>query len=208
MLAYQVLDKRDDLIDPTGFSALMRAHPALRDELIELIDWLQEESAISSQPLPNAPSDWPLCLHARYQRREIQTAVGHLTPGARPLFNEGCLVLPDKKIELMFVTLDKREGFVERVQYHDYAISPERFHWQTQNRAGANNATGQRYIESAGNGWSFQLFARENQKSAYIALGPVELEQYEGDRPISIIWKLKYAMPIEIFRRFSVLRGG
>lgn len=208
MLAYQVLDKRDDLIDPAGFSALMRAHPALRDELIEIVDWLQDESTISSKPLPNAPSDWPLSLHACYQRREIQTAVGHLTPSARPLFNEGCLVLPDQKIELMFVTLDKREGFTERLQYHDYAISPERFHWQTQNRAGVNNATGQRYIDSAANGWSFQLFVRENQKSAYIALGPVELEQYEGDRPISIIWKLKYAMPIEIFRRFSVLRGG
>ena len=208
MLAYQVLDKRDDLIDPAGFSSLMGAHPALRDELIELVDLLQEESTISFQPLPNAPSNWPLSLHARYQRREIQAAVGHLTPGSRPLFNEGCLVLSDPKIELMFVTLDKREGFAERVQYHDYAISPERFHWQTQNRAGVNNATGQRYIDSANNGWSFQLFVRENQKSAYIALGPVELEQYEGDRPISIIWNLKYAMPIETFRRFSVLRGG
>jgi hypothetical protein len=203
-----VLDKRDDLIDPTGFSALMNAHPALRDELIELIDWLQEESTISFRLLPSVPSDWPLSLHARYQRREIQTAVGHLTSNARPLFNEGCLVLSDQKIELMFVTLDKREGFTERLQYHDYAISPESFHWQTQNRAGVNNATGQRYIESAINGWSFQLFVRENQKSAYISLGPVELEQYEGDRPISIVWKLKHVMPIEIFRRFSVLRGG
>jgi hypothetical protein len=108
----------------------------------------------------------------------------------------------------MFVTLDKREGFAERLQYHDYAISPELFHWQTQNRAGINNATGRRYIDSASNGWSFQLFVRESQKSAYITLGSVELEQYEGDQPISIIWKLKCAMPIEIFRRFSVLRGG
>jgi len=208
MLAYQLLDKRDDLIDPTGFSALISAHPALRDELIEIVDWLQDESTISSQPLPDAPSDWPLSLHACYQRREIQAAVGHLTPGSRPLFNEGCLILSEQKTELMFVTLDKREGFAERVQYHDYAISPERFHWQTQNRAGANNVTGQRYIDSGSNGWGFQLFVRENPKCAYIALGPAELEQYEGDRPISIIWKLKYAMPIEIFRRFSVLRGG
>ncbi len=207
MLAYQVLDKRDDLIDPAGFSALISAHPALRDELIELVDWLQDESTINSQSLPDVPSDWPLSLHAQYQRREIQSAVGHLTLSARPLFNEGCLVLSSQKIEIMFVTLDKREGFTERLQYHDYAISPERFHWQTQNRAGINNATGQRYIDSADNGWHFQLFVRENQKSAYIALGPVELEQYEGERPISIIWKLKYAMPIEIFRRFSVLRG-
>lgn len=208
MLAYQLLDKREDLIDPTGFVQLMDAHPALRDELIEMIDWLEDETSISSHPLPDAPSSWPLTLHARYGRREIQAAVGHLTPSSRPMFNEGCLLLMDQKIELMFVTLDKREGFSERVQYHDYAISPERFHWQTQNRAGLDNATGRRYLDSRENGWRFQLFVREDQDSAYVALGPVVLMHYEGDRPISITWQLKQPMPIEIFRRFSVLRGG
>lgn len=80
--------------------------------------------------------DWPLALHARYERRQIQAAVGHLTPIAQPLFNEGRLPLADRKIELMFVTLDKCEGFSERVQCHGNAISLKRFHWQTQNRAG------------------------------------------------------------------------
>jgi hypothetical protein len=207
MLAYQLLNKRDDLVDAAGFLRLMQGHPALRDELIELFDLLEEESTVTCQPLPEAPADWPLTLHARYERREIQTAVGHLTPGSRPLFFEGCLPLPDLKIELMFVTLDKSEGFSERVQYHDYAISPERFHWQTQNRAGVNNATGRRYLDAPDNGWRFQLFVRENQESAYIALGPVTLEQAEGDRPISITWRLTHPMPLEVFRRFSVLRG-
>lgn len=207
MLAYQLLDRREDLIDPAGFVQLMKGHPALRDELAEIVDWLGDETTISSQPLPDAPSDWPLTLHARYARREIQVAVGHLTPNSRPMFNEGCLTFADKKIEVMFVTLDKREGFSERVQYHDYAISPERFHWQTQNRAGFDNATGRRYLDSRENGWIFQLFVRENQESAYIALGPVVMEQHEGDRPISITWMLKQPMPIEIFRRFSVLRA-
>ncbi len=208
MLAYQLLDKRGDLIDPKGFADLMAVHPALREELIEMIDWLEDETTVSSQPLPDAPAAWPLALHARYGRREIQTAVGHLTPTSRPLFNEGCLLIADQKTELLFVTLDKREGFAERVQYHDYAISSVQFHWQTQNRAGFDNATGRRYLDSRENGWRFQLFVRENQDSAYVALGPVALERHEGDRPISITWQLKQPMPIEIFRRFSVLRGG
>lgn len=207
MLTYQLLNKREDLVDPVGFSRLMQDHPALRDELVEIFDLLEEESALTYQPLPDAPANWPLALHARYERREIQAAVGHLTASSRPLFFEGCLPLPDLRIELMFVTLDKSEGFSERVQYHDYAISPEQFHWQTQNRAGANNATGRRYLDAPGNGWQFQLFVRENQASAYFALGPVNLEQYEGDRPISITWRLKHPMPLEVFRRFSVLRG-
>lgn len=185
----------------------MAEHPALREELLELFDWLGDDTTLGSQPLPDAPSDWPLTLHARYERREIQTAVGHLLPNARPRFSEGCLPLTDLKIELMLVTLDKREGFSERVQYHDYAISPEKFHWQTQNRAAFNNATGRRYLDSEENGWRFQLFVRENKNRAFVALGPVSLESHEGDRPISITWKLKQAMPIEIFRQFSVLRG-
>jgi hypothetical protein len=185
----------------------MEEHPALRDELVELIDLLDEEGSVHPQPIPEAPAAWPLRLHARYERREIQTAVGHLTANSRPLFNEGCLPLADEKIELLFVTLDKSEGFSDRVQYHDYAISPELFHWQTQNRAGIDNQTGRRYLESPDNGWRFQLFVREDPDNAFIALGPVELNAHEGDRPISITWRLKCPMSMEIFRRFSVLRG-
>lgn len=206
MLAYQVLDKRAEYIDGAGFVSLMGGHSALRDEMLELIDCLDDE-ADEGASLPDVPADWPLALHARYARREIQVAVGHLTPSSRPMFNEGCLPLRAEKIELMFVTLDKREGFSERVQYHDYAISPELFHWQTQNRASPQNDTGKRYLESSTNGWRFQLFVREDPGSAYLALGPVILEQHEGSQPISITWRLKVPMPAGIFKIFSVLRG-
>jgi superfamily II DNA or RNA helicase/HKD family nuclease len=208
MLAYQVLPDADELITPDGFAQLMHAHPALRDEIIEIGECLQDDTTVSWQALPSAPAAWPISLHARYERREIQAAIGHITATSRPQFREGCLPRTAEKIELMFVTLDKREGFGETVQFHDYAISPELFHWQTQNRAGRNNATGKRYLESKTNGWRFQLFVREDTDSAFIALGPVELESFEGDRPISIVWRLQVPMPIEMFRRFSVLRDS
>ncbi|MBC7501608.1 MAG: DUF3427 domain-containing protein [Herminiimonas sp.] len=208
MLAYQVLPDAGELITPDGFAALMHAHPALRDEILEIGECLMDETTVFWEALPVAPATWPLSLHARYGRREIQAAIGHITPTTRPQFREGCLPRPAEKIELMFVTLDKREGFGETVQFHDYAISPERFHWQTQNRAGQNNATGKRYLESKTNGWGFQLFVREDTDSAFIALGPVDLESSEGDRPISIVWRLRVPMPIEMFRRFSVLRDS
>jgi superfamily II DNA or RNA helicase/HKD family nuclease len=208
MLAYQVLHRQDEYIDPTGFRELIRQHPAIQQEMLEIFDWLQEETFIDKIPIAGMPSDWPLTLHARYSRREILTAVGHLTDAKRPQFREGCLRLVDEQIELMFVTLDKREGFGDRVQYHDYAISPDRFHWQTQNMASTRNATGRRYIDSKTNGWTFQLFVREDADSAYIALGPVRLESHEGDRPISIVWALDTPMPVEVFRHFSVLRSA
>lgn len=207
MLAYQVLHQSADVMNPAGFSGLMAQHPALRDEMLEVVDWLKDQTIVERRHLPGVPASWPLTLHARYQRREIQTAAGHLTASARPQFREGCLPLVKEKIELMFVTLDKREGFGDRVQYHDYAVSPELFHWQTQNMASARNATGLRYLDSADNGWSFQLFVREDADSAFVTLGPVVLKSHEGDRPISIVWQLMYPMPAEVFRRFSVLRG-
>jgi hypothetical protein len=208
MLAYQILHSNDELIDPAGFAALMRAHPALCDEMVEVVDWLKDDSVVSPHPLPDVPREWPLTLHARYERREIQTAVAHLTSTKRVRFGEGCLPMKDEKIELMFVTLDKSAGFAERVQYHDYAISPTLFHWQSQNVAGSKNATGRRYLDSAHNGWRFQLFVREDGDHAFVALGPVKLESHEGDRPISIVWRLQHPMPTEIFRRFSVLRSA
>lgn len=208
MLAYQLLDQRSELHDPASFMQVIEQHPAVRGELFEIIDCLEDASDIAPQQLPDTPADWPLVLHARYARREIQTAVGHMNARSRPMFNEGCLPLSKQKIELLLVTLDKKEGFAERVQYHDYAISPKLFHWQSQNRASSDNATGRRYLDSGTNGWRFQLFVRENRDSAYVALGPVVLKEHEGDRPISIIWRLKHSMPIELFRRFSVLRGA
>jgi hypothetical protein len=112
----------------------------------------------------------------------------------------------------MFVTLDKSEGFAERVQYHDYAISPKLFHWQSQNAASETNKTGRRYLDSVAgpntNGWHFYLFVRENKDSAYAALGEASLIKAEGERPISITWELKNAMPVELFRHFSILRSA
>lgn len=206
MLAYQLLHKPTDKLGPAEFIDMLGEHPALRDELLELIDWLQERTDLSSTPVPGVPLDWPITLHARYERREIQAAVGHLTANSRPQFREGCLPLAQHKVELLFVTLDKREGFGDRVQYHDYAISPELFHWQSQNMASAKNSTGKRYLESATNGWTFQLFVRESTDDAFYAIGPAKLKEHQGDRPISITWQLEIPMPTEMFRRFSVLR--
>ncbi len=208
MLAYQMLFSNKDVMDANAFYALLQQHPALLTELQEVIAWQAEQTTLAAIHLPDAPAAWPLTLHGRYERREIQTAVGHLNASKRPEFREGCLPLNEEKIECLFVTLDKREGFGDRVQYHDYAISPTRFHWQSQNKASIGNDTGLRYLQSPDNGWRFQLFVREDPAHAFVALGPVTLISHEGDRPISIVWQLAVAMPAEVFRRFSVLRSA
>jgi hypothetical protein len=109
----------------------------------------------------------------------------------------------------MFVTLDKREGFHESIAYHDYAVSHDLFHWQSQNSTAPTTSIGQQYIRSVGdrpNGWSFQLFVRIDPDSPYLACGPATFQSSHGERPMNITWKLKVKLPAAAFSQFSVLR--
>jgi hypothetical protein len=210
VLAHKLLVNSSELINPEQFISLIDQHPAIRKELLEVIEWRLEQTVQPYSQLQGTPSTWLVSLHNRYSRSDIITAIAYADATKRPEFREGCLLISEYKIELMFVTLDKSQGFAERVQYHDYAISPDLFHWQSQNAASAANKTGRRYLDSVagpnGNGWRFYLFVRENKDSAYAALGEAMLIKAEGERPISITWELKNAMPVELFRHFSILR--
>jgi hypothetical protein len=181
-------------------------HPDHRAELAEIGEVLQARSTLQQQAIPGL-EDVPLCLHGAYGIREILTATGWLTANRRTPFQAGVLPLHERKVELLFVTLDKREGYHEHIAYRDFAISPGRFHWQSQNSAGPDTPVGRRYLESPGNGWSFQLFVRTAKGKPYRACGPVTLERAEGEKPMSIYWQLAVHLPNQLFREFCILRG-
>jgi superfamily II DNA or RNA helicase/HKD family nuclease len=206
MLAYQIDGRHEQAAGPEAFGERLARCPAICSELVELSDLLQARASLVDTPVPGL-EDTPLCLHAAYGAREVLTAVGWLTATRRAPFQAGVLPLTNRKIELLFVTLDKREGYHDRISYHDYAISTERFHWQTQNSAGPDTPGGRRYLESPGNEWQFQLFVRPRKGEAYRACGLVVLESAEGNRPMSIVWRLKARLPARLFREFSVLRA-
>ena len=206
MLAYQIDGGQRQAAGPQAFAQRLAAHPAICTELAELSALLQARSGLNARPVPGL-EDTPLCLHAGYSAREVLTAVGWLTATRRAPFQAGVLPLPGRKTELLFVTLDKTEGYHDRIAYRDHAISAERFHWQSQNSAGPDTAGGRRYLDSAHNGWQFQLFVRPRKGEAYRACGRVLLASAQGDRPMSIVWTLETPLPARLFRAFSVLRG-
>lgn len=207
MLAYQIDSQHSQTGSAAAFMDRLARHPAIRQELAELIEFLKARALPSAPAIPGI-EDLPLRLHAAYGIREILTAVGWLTADRRTPFQAGLLALPARQIELLFVTLDKSDGYHDRIAYHDYAISAERFHWQSQNSAGPDTKVGRRYIASATNGWTYQLFVRERPGDPYRACGPARLESWEGDRPMSIIWSLEIPLPARLFREYSVLRGA
>ncbi len=205
MLAYQIDGKHSQVGDHVSFSDRLTRHPEICGEMFDLAEVLQSRSALSFVPVPGL-EDTPLCLHASYGAREVLTAVGWLTSRRRTPFQAGVLALTERKTELLFVTLDKSEGYHEAIAYKDYAISTDRFHWQSQNSTAPDTKVGRRYLDSGLNGWSFQLFVRPRQGEPYRACGPLTLESAMGARPMTIIWRLQTPLPIKLFREFSVLR--
>jgi superfamily II DNA or RNA helicase/HKD family nuclease len=210
MLAYQVDGTASKVGAGRAFAQRLKDNPYLASEIAELAQVLEANALPHPIPLPGLT--WStLCLHGHYRLNEILTAVGFLTAERRPFFNTGVLRLQDRKTELMFVTLDKRSGFHETIAYHDYALSHELFHWQSQNSTAPTTRIGQQYLQSVGeqpNGWQFQLFVRVDQDSPYLACGPATFQESHGERPMNIIWKLEVPLPAASFSQFSVLRAS
>ena len=103
-------------------------------------------------------------------------------------------------------TLDKTtKRFSPTTQYHDYAISPTLFHWQSQSTTSDTSPTGLRYIEQAKNGARFLLFVRATQDDQYRFLGPLTYLEHKGSRPISITWRLQAPIPAGLFQDYATL---
>jgi superfamily II DNA or RNA helicase/HKD family nuclease len=208
MLAYQVDGTAARVGSGRAFAQRLRSNPNSVGELAELAQVLEANALPNGAPVPGLHGV-PLCLHGHYRLNEILTAVGFLTAARRPFFNTGVLRLKERKVELMFVTLDKRSGFHETIAYHDYALSHDLFHWQSQNSAAPTTPIGQQYIKSVGdtpNGWTFQLFVRIDQDSPYLVCGPATFQSRHGERPMDVTWKLEVPLPASAFSQFSVLR--
>ncbi len=202
LLGYQLFHEAKDLFGPADW--LGRLNADLIAEFGELADAIAPRAhAVGSPPIHG---DWPLHLHRRYERREIQTACGDMTPQRRRSHREGILRLGDLRTELLFVTLDKSEGgFSPTTSYRDYAISRDHFHWETQNSAAEDTPSGRRYIEQERNGWRFFLFVRETRRDAFVALGSARYVSHTGERPMGITWKLEIPMPAALFENFAAL---
>ena len=119
---------------------------------------------------------------------------------------EGVIYFKDVNTDVLLVTLNKSDKlYSPSTMYKDFAISQDRFHWESQNKTSADSDTGRRYINSSSR---VLLFVRESKNdmygsSPYTFLGPVECESYKGSRPMEIVWKMKYRIPARFIHDLS-----
>jgi superfamily II DNA or RNA helicase len=207
-----------------GFSDLTQSMASLRDtklkkELSEVISILIERLEVSEFTMPTvnntAVDTSPLKMHVRYPKEHILVAFGDSTFTKKSSSREGVLNIGDANTELLFVTLNKCEKqFSATTMYHDYAISPTLFHWQTQNSARPNSGRGLGYIKQKENKKTVLLFVREQAKDengrtmGFVNFGPIDFVKYEGSQPMNITWKLRHPMPAYLWHETAKLAVG
>jgi hypothetical protein len=209
---------------PLGFDSVKQSLLALnnlplKNELSDVLSILLERLSVNEFSMPTVNKvmvdNSPLNMHVRYPKEHILVAFYDSTFAKKSSSREGVLTIANAKIELLFVTLDKCEKqFSATTMYHDYAISPTLFHWQTQNSAKPQSGRGLSYIKQKENNKTYLLFVREQAKDengrtmGFVNFGPVDFVKYEGSQPMNITWKLKHPMPAYLWHETAKLAVG
>lgn len=198
-----------------GFDSVTAGLEVLRsedvaDEMRQVVDIAFDaahRSTVALGELVPELVEVPLALHGSYSREEILAALGWASERNKPsTMQAGVAWCAATDADAFLITLKKSDtDYSPTTMYRDFALSPELFHWESQSTTSAASPTGQRYIHHRERGSHVLLFVRETKKSAlgegapYIFLGPADYVTHEGERPMAITWRLRQAMPTEVY---------
>lgn len=186
--------------------------PILLRELQTLLQYQYNRIDFIDEPV-DVGFDCPLDLHCTYTRDQLLVALDFLKPAT---VREGVKWLPEKQLDVFFVTLNKADkDYSPTTMYKDYSINESLFHWQSQSTTAENSATGQRYIHHREKGSRVLLFVREFKAEArfggagaYTYLGTVNYVKHEGSRPMNFTWKLDRPIPAKFLKKTNKLVVG
>ena len=192
--------------------AALRAHPAVGQEVAELLALGIERAEHVTRALEAGLQDVTLRTDARYSLEEVLAALDYCSLERLPSsFREGVLWVEEHQTDAFFVTLRKSEqDYSPTTMYKDYAISPELFHWESQNRTSTTSSVGRRYLDQRERGTHVLLLVRETKANAwggtqtYTCLGPATYVSHTGNKPIAITYRLRHPMTADLFRRASL----
>ncbi len=193
-----------------SFSRLA-GNPTILNDLKEVLAWAEDESRISGV-MPELPFPCSLELHAQYGSVDILTALGLATMESAGQRGVGVVHCREIKAYILLVTFQKTEReFSPSTMYADYPISRELLHWESQSSTTQAGERGQNLIHHMERGYTILVFAREVKKRngvtvPFTYLGPAERVSYESEQPIKMVWRLRHAMPAEMFE--DNRRGG
>jgi len=189
----------------------LAANPTICADLEEILTWSLDTTEVAGIA-PELPYLVPLELHAQYGIREVQAAFGRATLESSGQTGVGVMHFAEQKTYALLVTFQKTEKeFSPSTMYADYPISRELLHWESQANTAQHHTDGQNLIHHQERGYTILVFARGQKKRNNVTvpftyLGPVDRVSFESERPIKMVWRLRYAMPVEMFE--DNRRGG
>lgn len=185
--------------------------PTMLSELIALLRYNYNRIDFIDEPV-DLEFDCPLDLHCSYTREQLLVAMDFMKPS---IVREGVKWLPDKNIDVFFITLNKSDkDYSPTTMYQDYSINETLFHWQSQSTTNAEGKVGQRYINHRKNGSKVLLFVREfkndiyGNTAPYTYLGTANYVSHNGSRPMNITWKLDDPIPAKYLKKTNKLVVG
>lgn len=188
----------------------LASSPALLSEMIGLLQYRYDHIDFIDVPV-DLGFACPLDVHCTYTRDQLLAALDFLKPVT---VREGVKWLPEKKLDVFFVTLNKADkDYSPTTMYKDYSINETLFHWQSQSTTAESSPTGQRYIHHAEQGSRVLLFVREFKQEAgaaapYTFLGTANYINHQGSRPMNITWKLDTPIPAKYLKKTNKLIAG
>lgn len=194
----------NNLLD--GFRQIEKS-PVMLGEMLDILRYNYDRIDFIDKPV-DLGFDCPLDLHCTYTRDQILAAMDFMKPNT---VREGVKYLPDKKADVLFVTLNKSDkDYSPTTMYNDYSINEVLFHWQSQSTTSDTSATGQRYINHRKTGDRELIFVREckNNKlgaAPYTFLGIADYVSHEGSKPMNVVWKLREPIPAKYIKKTNKL---
>ncbi|MFJ6656101.1 DUF3427 domain-containing protein [Streptomyces sp. NPDC091377] len=188
--------------------ASLRPQRAFRDELQQVLSYAREQIDHFPIDLAGPHAELPLKVHCSYNRSEILAALGVARFGGQMprSFAQGVRWVDDLQTDALLVTLEKNDrDFSPSVRYKDYALSPQLFHWESQNAVAENSSTGLRYQHHEAQGSHVLLFMRRYKNTdigkshPWMLLGPATYVQHTGSKPMGITWQLEHELPADVW---------
>ena len=127
-----------------------------------------------------------------FSREAIPALFGEsFNPGS---WNVGHVVLNDKKVHVLLVTLNK-QGKAQEQRYHDHWIDEDTFHWQSQNATTPTIKRGQEIIGHESMGIAIYLFVRDakllaGKAAPFVCHGKVSYQSHTGSSPMSVVFSV------------------
>ncbi len=204
----------EDGVFRTTFSVLEGLSGCFNSLVQEVIDWrlaeyLQRSEGETDPPVGTEPTetDTPRPRVAEpwreYMREEIPPLYGFIFNTGS--WNQG-FVVQDRHVFLL-VTLDKSANQKEH-QYDDGFLDETHFKWQSQNQTTQSSLHG-KIIRQTTHDYKIHLFVRPTKKRGkgacpFFYCGDVDFQDWRGERPITVTWKLRNQVPVNLHRLLDV----